>query len=57
LNRHTDSEPANAPAHVLFERIQPKLKEGVTVARTFANYDVAVDASDLPAGVTLLRIV
>ncbi len=52
-----DSELGNAPAHSLFERIQPKLKEGVTTARGFADYDVAVDASGLPSGVTLLSLV
>jgi CRISPR-associated protein Csd2 len=51
-----DSELGNAPAHALFERIQPKRREGVEVARSFTDYDVAVDESGLPAGVTLLRI-
>lgn len=51
-----DSELGNAPAHALFERIRPKLKEGVTVARSFDDYDVKVDEADMPSGVTLLRI-
>ena len=51
-----DSELGNAPAHALFERVQPKLKEGVAVARSFADYDVAVNENGLPAGVTLLRL-
>jgi CRISPR-associated protein Csd2 len=50
-----DSELGNAPAHKLFERIQPGLKDGVTVARGFADYEVQVDEADLPSGVTLLR--
>lgn len=50
-----DSELGNAPAHALFERIQPKLKGGVSVPRSFADYDVAIQDADLPAGVTLLR--
>ena len=49
-----DSELGNAPAHALFERIQPKLKEGVSVPRSFDDYDVAVDKVNLPPGVTLL---
>ena len=49
-----DSELGNAPAHSLFERIQPKLKEGVSVPRSFDDYDVAVDKANLPSGVTLL---
>ena len=50
-----DSELGNASAHTLFERIQPKLKEGVGVPRSFDDYDVAVDETSLPSGVTLLR--
>ncbi|MDP1680431.1 MAG: type I-C CRISPR-associated protein Cas7/Csd2 [Burkholderiales bacterium] len=49
-----DSELGNAPAHTLFERIKPKLKDGVTVPRNFDDYDVAVDKANLPSGVTLL---
>ena len=49
-----DSELGNAPAHTLFERVQPKLKEGVSVPRSFDDYDVAVDKANLPSGVTLL---
>jgi CRISPR-associated protein Csd2 len=50
-----DSELGNAHAHDLFERIQPKLKEGVAVPRSFADYEVAVREDDLPAGVKLIR--
>jgi CRISPR-associated protein Csd2 len=49
-----DSHLGNAPAHTLFERIQPKLKDGVSVPRSFDDYDVRVDKADLPPGVTLL---
>ncbi len=49
-----DSELGNAPAHTLFERIQPKLKEGVNVPRSFDDYEVTVDKANLPSGVTLL---
>jgi CRISPR-associated protein Csd2 len=51
-----DSELGNAPAHALFERIRPKLKEGVTVARSFGDYDITVDEAGLPVGVSLLRL-
>lgn len=44
---------ANAPAHALFERIRPKLKDGVTVPRSFEDYEVAVNATNMPTGVTL----
>ena len=51
-----DSELGNAPAHALFDRISPRLRDGVTSARSFSDYEVAVDEVALPAGVTLLRI-
>lgn len=44
----------NAPAHSLFSRIQPKLKDGVTVPRDFSDYAVTVDETKVP-GVELLR--
>lgn len=50
-----DSELGNAPAHALFERIQPKLKEGVSAPRSFGDYDVRVDEASLPSGVTLIK--
>ena len=37
-----DSELGNASAYSLFERIQPKLKDGVTVPRSFEDYQVSV---------------
>lgn len=51
-----DSELGNAPAHALFERIQPRLKEGVTAPRAFSDYEVIVDESNMPAGVTLMHM-
>jgi CRISPR-associated protein Csd2 len=50
-----DLELGNAPAHTLFERIQPKLKDEVSVPRSFNDYDVTVNEANLPSGVTLLR--
>lgn len=50
-----DSELGNAPAHALFERIQPKSKNEVSVPRGFNDYDVVVDEADMPPGVSLLR--
>ena len=52
-----DSQLGNAPAHSLFARIQPKLKEDVTVPRDFGDYTVMVDNNDLPQGVSLTRVV
>jgi CRISPR-associated protein Csd2 len=43
----------NAPAHRLFERVKTELKTPGMPPRSFEDYTVQVDASDLPAGVTL----
>lgn len=51
------SQLGNAPAHSLFARIQPKLREGTAVPRDFADYAVSVDEVNLPAGVTLNKVV
>ncbi len=48
-----DSELGNAHAHSLFERITATKK--VEVPRSFSDYDVVVDESVMPSGVTLLR--
>ncbi len=50
-----DSELGNAHAHALFERIAVQPKAGVDVARSFGDYEVTVDAANLPAGVTLIQ--
>lgn len=50
-----DSELGNAPAHSLFERIQPELNEGVAVPRDFSDYTVSVNEAGMPSGVTLQR--
>jgi CRISPR-associated protein Csd2 len=46
----------NAPAHKLFERVTVQRKAGVAVARTFSDYDVAVNQQGLPPGVELLSL-
>jgi len=51
-----ESELGNAPAHALFDRIRPNLKDGVSVPRSFTDYEVAVDESSMPNGVTLKRM-
>lgn len=52
-----DSKLGNAPAHRLFERIQVKLKDAVSVPRNFTDYSVTVDKESLPSGVTLKPLV
>lgn len=49
-----DSELGNAPAHSLFERVQIVRKDGVDVARSFSDYNVSINHTDLPNGVTLI---
>jgi CRISPR-associated protein Csd2 len=50
-----DSQLGNAPAYSLFERIQPKLKDSIAVPRSFEDYQVNVNETGLPSGVTLER--
>lgn len=50
-----DSQLGNAPAFSLFERIQPKLKDGIVVPRSFEDYQINVNETSLPSGVTLER--
>ena len=49
-----ESPLGNAPAHSLFKRIKPTLKESVLVPRQFEDYRLELDPSPLPAGVSLL---
>ena len=49
-----DSQLGNAPAHDLFARIQPKLKEDALVPRDFTDYRILVNSEDIPSGVTLI---
>lgn len=48
-----ESELGNAPAQVLFEKINVKKVDGVTVPRHFTDYEVNVDTK-MPSGVTLI---
>ncbi|MBT9159717.1 MAG: hypothetical protein DDT26_00980 [Dehalococcoidia bacterium] len=47
-----DSELGNAHAHKLFERVQAR--KIADVPRGFSDYEIQVNESDMPAGVTLL---
>lgn len=51
-----DSELGNAPAHKLFDRVTVAKKPGVIAPRKYADYDVAIDDSNI-AGVTISRMV
>ena len=47
----------NAHAHELFDQLTIKLKEGKETPRIFSDYEVELDDSNLPGGVTLTRLV
>jgi len=49
-----DSALGNAPAHKLFERVQVRRKTDPTKpAREFRDYEIIIDSTNLPHGVTL----
>lgn len=50
-----DTQLGNAPSHKLFDAVVVKKKEGVDAPRVFSDYEVSVDESALPVGVTLIR--
>ena len=52
-----DGELGNAPAYKLFEAIKVKRKEGIIAARSFEDYEVNVDKSIIPAGVTCSEMI
>ena len=51
-----DSELGNAPAHKLFELIAVKKREGIDAPRSYSDYELTVDESNLPQGVTCVRM-
>jgi CRISPR-associated protein Csd2 len=51
-----DNKLGNAPAHVLFDRIQVKLKDPNSVPRKFKDYEVIIQKGEVP-GVTLKSLV
>lgn len=51
--RH-ESKMGNASAHSLFDRVSIRRKDGVSVPRSFSDYEVSVAADGLPAGVSIV---
>jgi len=47
-----DSALGNAPAHKLFDLVKVQRHAGVTVSRAFSDYEISVDETALPAGVS-----
>lgn len=50
-----DSALGSAPSHKLFDAVKITRKPSVEVARSFSDYDVAIDESAIPEGVHLIR--
>lgn len=50
-----NSELGAAPSHKLFEAVTIARKPGVDVPRSFTDYEVKIDESVVPTGVTLTR--
>jgi len=52
-----ESKMGNAPAHELLARVQVKKRDTVESPRSFSDYMVALDETNLPQGVMLTRLV
>lgn len=52
-----ESELGNAHAGKLFDRVSVVRKPGVEAARKAADYEVSIQADDLPQGVTLYKLI
>jgi CRISPR-associated protein Csd2 len=50
-----ESPLGNAPAHALFDRVKVARKQAP--ARSFADYDVQIDKTGLPAGIEVMEFV
>ena len=54
--KHKD-DLGNAPAHKLFELVKVGAKDPNRPARSFSDYEITVDESNLPKGVELLDLI
>jgi CRISPR-associated protein Csd2 len=52
-----DNAFGNAPAHTLFDKINAKLKSDVSVPRKFSDYQVTIDDTNMPAGISLTKLI
>lgn len=50
-----DSQLGNAPSHKLLEAVRVERRTGIEVPRSFSDYEVTIDESAIPGGVTLIR--
>lgn len=51
-----ENKYGNAPAHTLLDRVDAELKNGVETPRKFGDYALMMNDADLPAGITLTRL-
>lgn len=51
-----DSELGNAPAYKLFDAVTVKRRDETRPARAYSDYEVCIDETRIPAGVTLERM-
>jgi len=51
-----ENKLGNAPAHALLDRVKASKKEGVESPRSISDYNIEVDESDMPRGVTLTKM-
>jgi len=49
------NELGSAPAHKLFERVSVKLRDGLKVPRAYSDYEIAINETNLPEGITIER--
>ncbi len=51
-----ESPLGNAAAHRLFERVSVRRRDGIAAPRVFEHYEVSINDTGLPDGVTLTRL-
>lgn len=52
-----DCKLGNAPAHKLLERVKVSRKDGVTVPRSFDDYEISIDESNVPEGIEIIKMI
>lgn len=50
-----DSQLGNAPSHKLLEAVRVERRTGIEVPRSFSDYEVTIDESAIPGGISLIR--
>ncbi len=51
-----DTELGNAPAYKLFDAVKVCRRDEKNVARSYTDYEAAVDYANIPAGVSCVRM-